>query len=342
MFDNLAASRLVTLLAIVAVGGCSAASTNRYESLRQRAFTGVEKSSDETVVAARPGREAWAETVELSLAALRSLAVARNPSLAAMRAAWQAAVERYPQVVALDDPQIGYSLAPATVASGSTSFGQKIEVSQHFPWPGKLRLRGEAALGRVEVAGDDFEDARQHLLQSVAHTFYAYQFVHRALAINRAKQELLVEFRRVAEGRYAAGLASKSDALQAEVEHQYVVHGAIVLERERAVIRARLNTLLNLPPRDPLPPPRSRLRRRLRCRRSVSWRKRRWRNDRYCARSRTRCAPARLQSSSPAASFFPTFPSTLATTVCGTTTTSERSWVLQSIYRSSSSGGVRH
>src|SRR5262245_46790951 len=44
---------------------------------------------------------------ELSLQALVQEVLARNPSLAQMVAAWQAASARYPQVTSLEDPMLG-------------------------------------------------------------------------------------------------------------------------------------------------------------------------------------------------------------------------------------------
>ena len=42
--------------------------------------------------------------------------LARNPTLAQMVAAWQAASARYPQVTSLDDPVFGGTMAPASIA----------------------------------------------------------------------------------------------------------------------------------------------------------------------------------------------------------------------------------
>ena len=92
-------------------------------------------------------------------------------------------------------------------------------------------------------------------MEATERTFYDYYFVHRAIDINRVNQELLLEFKRITQTRYGAGLVPKQDALQAEVEHQNLIHHGIVLERMRAVTAARLNTLLNVPPRSFLPPP---------------------------------------------------------------------------------------
>src|SRR5213594_760502 len=54
---------------------------------------------------------------ELSAEALVQEVVARNPSLAQMIAAWQAASARYPQVTSLDAPMFGVQLAPGAWGS---------------------------------------------------------------------------------------------------------------------------------------------------------------------------------------------------------------------------------
>src|SRR6266403_1001608 len=51
---------------------------------------------------------------ELSVDALVEQVLARNPSLAQMVAAWQAASARYPQVRSLDDPMLSGMVAPAS------------------------------------------------------------------------------------------------------------------------------------------------------------------------------------------------------------------------------------
>ena len=192
---------------------------------------------------------------ELEIDALRREVLRRNPTLAAMESACRAASSRYPQVSALDDPVFSYGLAPATIGVDRLDLGQRFELSQTFPWPGKLRLKGEAAKSEARAVSEDTEAGRLQLIQTTEQAFYDYYFFHRAIEINRANQELLQEFKRITQFRYGAGLVPKQDALQAEVEHQNLIHHGIVLERKRAVTAARLNTLLNVSPQTFLPPP---------------------------------------------------------------------------------------
>lgn len=212
-------------------------------------------ASKEALQEAPSSADPWQGETELELASLVAEVLARNPTLFAMQAAFRAAAERYPQVTALEDPELSYGLAPETIGNRRLDLGQKFDLSQKLPWPGKLATRGESALREAGAAAEDIEATRLLLVAAAREAFYDWWFVHRAIAVNHENQDLLAELQKIAETRYAAGLASKQDALQAEVEHQHLVHQGVVLERMREVARARLNTLLNQPPKTPIPPP---------------------------------------------------------------------------------------
>src|ERR1043166_4558197 len=127
----------------------------------------------------------------LSIDALIAEVLARNPNLEQMTAAWQAASARYPQVRALDDPMVGAMFAPSSFGSNSVDSGYRIEVSQKLQFPGKLRLRGQAALAEAGAAQDDVADMRVQLIESAKLAFYQYYLVERASAVNEESVQLL-------------------------------------------------------------------------------------------------------------------------------------------------------
>ncbi len=139
----------------------------------------------------------------LSVEALIGQVLARNPSLAQMMAAWQAASARYPQVTSLDDPMFRTNLAPAAIGKlGDGNQGYTLELSQKYPWPGKLRLRGENALAEASAAGNGVDDVRLQLVESAKDAFYEYYLVYRAIEVNDESLRLLSEFRGNAADRY--------------------------------------------------------------------------------------------------------------------------------------------
>jgi cobalt-zinc-cadmium efflux system outer membrane protein len=196
---------------------------------------------------------------ELSVDALVVEVLARNPNLTQMVAAWQAASAKYPQVRSLDDPMLGSTFAPASFNSNSVAPGYSIEISQKIPFPGKLRLRGQGALSEASAAQNDVEDMRVQLIEAAKLAFYDYYLVDRALSVNDEGLKLLKEFRDSADSRFKTGLVPQQDILQAEVEIGKQRERGVTLDRMRKVAVARINTLRNLDPNEPIPPPPAKL-----------------------------------------------------------------------------------
>ncbi len=192
---------------------------------------------------------------ELVLDELVNQVLARNPSLAEMTAAWQAASARYGQVTALDDPMIGATLGPASFGSKDVDGAYRLEVAQKLPFPGKLGLRGQSALAEAAAAGHDVADMRLRLVEAAQQAFYDYYLVERAIVVNDENVRLLERFKENALSRFKTGLAPFQDALQANVELGRARQKALTLERTRRVAVARLNTLMHFPADGPLPPP---------------------------------------------------------------------------------------
>jgi outer membrane protein TolC len=191
---------------------------------------------------------------ELSLEALVADVLARNPSLAQMIAAWQAASARYPQVTSLQDPMLGTKLGPGSFGSNKVDFAYMAEVSQNIPFPGKLALRGDNALAEAMAAGHDVEDVRLQLIESIEKAFYEYYLIERSLEVNTESLKLWQQAKKDADNRYKTGKVDQQDVLQAEVEIGRERERRLTLEELRQIAIARINTLRNLPPDLSLPP----------------------------------------------------------------------------------------
>jgi outer membrane protein TolC len=192
---------------------------------------------------------------ELDVEALVEQVLSRSPTLAQMVAAWQAASARYPQVTSLEDPMFAGTLGPATFGSNTVEPAYRLEVSQKFPYPGKLPLRGANALAEARAAGSEVADTRLQLVESARTAFYEYYLVARALEVNDESLRLLRDFKQNAEVRYTTAQGAQQDVLQADVEIGREQQRRLTLGRMHQVAVARINTLIHLPPDAPLPPP---------------------------------------------------------------------------------------
>lgn len=187
-------------------------------------------------------------------AAIRAV-LDRNPGARAALHAWEAARAQVPQATSLPEPTLEYGFAPLSAGSDDTPFGHRVQVRQHFPAPGRLRLGGAVAAGEAEAARDELEGVRLDLALQAASLVDALYAVTRGIEVNAEHRALLADLQAVATARFAAGQASMQDPLRAEVEAARVEHDDVALEARRDELRARLNALLHRAPGAPLPPP---------------------------------------------------------------------------------------
>jgi outer membrane protein, heavy metal efflux system len=194
------------------------------------------------------------EKGELSLDELLVEVEARNPSLQAALAAWNAAAQRYPQAVSLDDPMFTYMIAP-TSGLGGDNGGWMTQFSQRVPWPGKRSLRGSAAAAEADAMRGEMGDTRLKLAEMTRMAFYDYYLSARLSEVNESNRKLLNQFRQLARTQYEANKATQQDVLQVDVELAGTQSRATELTRDSRVAAARINTLLHQVPDTPLPPP---------------------------------------------------------------------------------------
>jgi len=241
---------LVTLVPALA---CTTATPARYAAMAE------DWRLSEATIRVVPGGDRLFEGVPvLERRALVQRVLERNPNLRAARQAWRAALARFPQVTSLDDPMLGAGIAPRSIGSSRVDSAPRFVLSQKLPFPGKLRLRGEVALGEAEAASHDHAAVRLRLATMASLLFDEYVLGARVLEINHTHVRLLEEFQRIATVRYEAGQASQQDPLQAEVELAHAVHRDIVLGAAFRITAQQINALLHRPTDRALPRPPSR------------------------------------------------------------------------------------
>jgi len=167
-----------------------------------------------------------------------------NPQLEVARAVWQASTAKIKQQGALNDPILAYGLAPLTIDSDSTDFAHQVQLSQKFPWPGKLALQSDAAMLNAEKDEEKINLLRLELTALAKKLYGDWYFIHQAHRIHHENVELLRHVNQIATIRYRTGKASKQEVLQSELELSLIEQHAFVLEQEKTEILGHINTLL--------------------------------------------------------------------------------------------------
>lgn len=119
----------------------------------------------------------------LDRAQLVAAVLARNPDLDAARATWRSAAAAYPSAVTIGDPRLSYEVAPFSIGS-AVPFGQRVELSQKLPYPGKRAAAGDAALATADAAEADYNTLRLELAEATVHAFDDDYIAARALDVN--------------------------------------------------------------------------------------------------------------------------------------------------------------
>ena len=175
---------------------------------------------------------------------------------AALRAA--ALRDAAPAAGALPDPSIavGWMGSPAPfVVNNSVTSNRSLAVKEMFPFPGKLRLRRQAARANAAAADWRYRAAVRTVTSELKAAYYSYAFSHQALAVTRSNRALLEQLTRIAEARYESGKGLQQDVLRGQVELSRLLGRIDILTARENMAAARINALLNRDASAPLGAP---------------------------------------------------------------------------------------
>lgn len=181
-----------------------------------------------------------------------------HPAIQAESRMIEAKRARVPQARALPDPTITVGwmgdIAPFKVQNGDPSSYRGISAMEEFPYPGKLKLRGEIAQKDADAEQWTLEATRRRIRAAVKSAYYELWSVGKALDITRKDKDLLQKLVRIAEEKYKVGKAAQQDVLRAQVEVTRILQRLTVLEQRRRTLEAQINSLLLRPTEAPLGP----------------------------------------------------------------------------------------
>lgn len=174
-----------------------------------------------------------------------------NPQIAAARDGWESAKQVPSQVSTLPDPQFTVQQvnvgSPRPFAGYTNSdfayFG--LGVSQDFPYPGKLRLRGEMARRDADVSQQQFESVRRSVIAEIRAAYFQLSCLSETLGILVTDGELLQQAEKAADARYRSGMGSQHDLVQAQLEQTKLLREINMHHLEVAKTQAQIKHLLN-------------------------------------------------------------------------------------------------
>jgi outer membrane protein TolC len=175
-----------------------------------------------------------------------------NPQIQAARQAWKAAQQVPTQVSTLPDPQFG--LQQVSVGSPRPFAGYTnsdfayigLGISQDFPYPGKLKLKGEIAKRDADVSGQQYESVRRSVIAGVKAAYFQLAYLSKTLGILESDGQLLQQVEKAADARYGSGMGNQQDLLQAQLESTKLLAEITMHHLDVAKSEAQLKELVNL------------------------------------------------------------------------------------------------
>src|SRR5579875_3378203 len=180
-----------------------------------------------------------------------------NPQIIAARRAWQAATQVPSQVSTLPDPQ--FTIQEFTVGSprpfaGFSNSGFAyigFGVSEDLPYPGKLRLRGEAAQRDAAARREQVETVRRSVIEQLKATYFRLAYIQQTLGVLERDEKLIGQIEKIAEARYRVGQGNQQDVLKAQLQETKILQQLESHHQIMGSLEAQLKQVLNRPPDSP-------------------------------------------------------------------------------------------
>jgi len=177
-----------------------------------------------------------------------------NPEFAGMRYEADAAAERVLPAGALPDPKFSMELRDITRMGernptllpgrvGSTRY----IFTQELPWFGKRDLKRAAAALQAEAAQGRVAGTWNELASKIKTAYAQLYYLDQNERLTREILDLMARLEKVAQARYASGLAAQQDVIRAQLEQTAMRSELITLDAERRQLHAKMNALTGRP-----------------------------------------------------------------------------------------------
>ena len=185
-----------------------------------------------------------------SLASLIDEAQRNNPEIRAMTHAYQAAGQMTKSAGALPDTEVmvqHLSVGSPRPFAGYTNSDFAyigLGASQELPWPGKRKLRSEAAGLQADTMHAQADALSRTVIEQVKITYFKLAYLQETLGIIERDDKLLGDLEQIAESRYRVGKGNQQEVLKAQLQHTRILQEINMHHRDQVEAQADIKRLL--------------------------------------------------------------------------------------------------
>jgi len=181
-----------------------------------------------------------------------SAALVDNPVVQFKKESWYEQEKRVPQAGALSNPILGFGVNnfPATRMSFEQEpmTSKQVNLTQMFPFPGKLKLKTEIAQRDVDISLVRLNETRNDITLNVKKTYYSLVYNRQAQDFIKRNILLLENLLSITETRYRVGKGLEQDIYKARTELSILRGILLTLRKKELTAVSVLNTLMNREP----------------------------------------------------------------------------------------------
>jgi outer membrane protein, heavy metal efflux system len=200
---------------------------------------------------------AWAQAPhhggELKLQRVIDEVLRANPDSLAAQKKYEAARQRPAQASSLPDPMFSLSYnssgSPRPFAGIGTepTANAGVMISQEFPFPGKRKLRGDIASKEADADFQQYQMVQLSVLSRLKQAFHKLHHGYESIEVMERNRDLLRQFLRVTEARYAVGKAAQQDIFKAQTQLSILEARLQRMEQDKRSAEAEIDALLGKP-----------------------------------------------------------------------------------------------
>ncbi|HEU5415731.1 MAG TPA: TolC family protein [Candidatus Angelobacter sp.] len=185
-----------------------------------------------------------------SLASLIDEAQQNNPEIRAMTHAYQAAGQMTKSAGALPDTDLmvqHFSVGSPRPFAGYTNsdFAYiSLGASQEFPWPGKRKLRSEAAGLQADAMHAQADALSRTVIEQLKIACFKLAYLQETLGIIERDDKLLGDLEQIAQSRYRVGKGNQQEVLKAQLQHTRILQEINMHHRDQVEAQAEIKRLL--------------------------------------------------------------------------------------------------
>jgi outer membrane protein TolC len=174
-------------------------------------------------------------------------ALAANPELSAQFDRVKASRQIGTQVGALPDPKLSYTEFVSSVETRTGPQLRAVNLTQAFPWPGKLTLREGIADQTAKTAFYRFEATQRQVIREVGLSYFDYAYLGEATRVTIQNLSLLKQLAPTVDEKVRGG-GDLGASLRLEVELTKAEDQLQSLEEQRNALSSRIASLLGRTP----------------------------------------------------------------------------------------------